>query len=453
MSLEAEQAVVGSLMLIGDTNSEMASKVLSLVKPSFFSSRANREIYESIASLAKSGEQLDLITVESRMKTQGTASTETFSYLAEVVKNTPSASNVMAYVNILRGEAIRRSAESKLHEAIAVISDDSSGDIYQRLGYVESMIADIQSRAINGKQGGLVHVSEIAEKWFEMLDQRFSNPESVAGLSTGIAALDKILGPKLIPRGSLVAIGARPKMGKTALMNMICTNVALSSDKAVNMFSLEMPSDQIFERMVAENAMVDSSIFYAGSENDYDFARVGESLTRYKNSNLFIDDTPGINIQHIQRESRKIARTKKVSLICVDYLTLMKADKADRNDLAYGEITKSLKNLAKELDCVVMMLTQLNRSLEQRQEKRPMPSDSRDTGQIEQDCDLWIGLYRDFVYHEDTPAGPEYTEALVRLNRHGGTGMVPLLLKKGYFVEYTGPKILGIDGREIDDDY
>lgn len=452
MSIEAEQSVIGSLMLIGDSNSEMANKVMSMVKPSSFSSRSNREIYEAMVSLAKSGDSFDLITVESRMKSLGTNSDETFSYLAEVTKNTPSAANVMAYVAIVRQSAVKRTAHGKLQEAIAMLNDESGGDVYQRLGYIESMIADINSRAMTGKQGGLVHVSEIAGKWFDMLDQRFSNPESVSGFATGVYGVDRILGAKLIPKGSLVAIGARPKMGKTALMNMIATNFALNTEKAVAMFSLEMPSDQIFERMIAENARVDSSIFYKGADDDADFARVGESLNRYSDSKMYIDDTPGITIQHIQRESRKIARKEDVGLICVDYLTLMKADKADRNDLAYGEITKALKNLAKELDCVVLLLTQLNRSLESRPNKRPMPSDSRDTGQIEQDCDLWIGLYRDYVYNEDSPAGKELTEVIVRLNRHGGTGTAHLLLKNGYFADYTGPAVIGLDGNKVEDD-
>jgi len=186
-------------------------------------------------------------------------------------------------------------------------------------------------------------------------------------------------------------------------------------------FSLEMPDDQIWERYIAQKSRVNANRFYTGMD-DAEWGALSSAMGVALDRQLFIDDTPGISLSHIQREVRRLrADGVKLSLIAVDYLTLMQAEKAERNDLAYGLITKGLKALAKEIDGVVLLLTQLNRNLESRSDKRPMPSDSRDTGQIEQDCDMWIGLYRDDVYHQDSPyAGT--IEMILRMNRHGGSG-------------------------------
>ena len=190
------------------------------------------------------------------------------------------------------------------------------------------------------------------------------------------------------------------------------------------MFSLEMPDKQILERMIGQASGVNTDIFYRGAGRDEEFAIANARLAEMVESqNLYIDDTPGASLSHIIAECRRIKRERgKVGMVLVDYLTLMAAEKADRNDLAYGLITKGLKNLAKELDCVVVLLTQLNRELEKRANKRPLPSDSRDTGQIEQDCDYWLGIYREGAYDENYPQGD--TELLLRLNRHGSGGVV-----------------------------
>jgi len=265
-------------------------------------------------------------------------------------------------------------------------------------------------------------------------------PDNHRGLTTGISSLDRLLAPKGLMKGSLFVIGARPKMGKTTLYGQMALNCAIREEKPALLFSLEMPDSQILEKLEGQQSGVNPSIFYmpadgadAEYQGDYDgdFTKaiaVGHRLI--ENGMLYIDDTPGLSLAHIAAQSRRIKRERgSVGMVLVDYLTLMKAEKADRNDLAYGEITKGLKNLAKELDCVVVLLTQLSRALEQRPDKRPMPSDSRDTGQIEQDCDYWLGIYLDGFYHENTPPG--ITEVILRLNRHGEGGTVFALQKNG----------------------
>lgn len=188
--------------------------------------------------------------------------------------------------------------------------------------------------------------------------------------------------------------------------------------------------------MVAQEARVKSEIFYVGAHDDSDMARAMAKATELAESNLMIDSTPGVTLAHIVAECRKVKRQRgTVGLVAIDYLTLMKAEEAERRDIAYGDITTGLKNLAKELDCPVLLLTQLNRKLEDRADKRPVPSDSKDTGQIEQDCDVWIGLYRDAVYTKG--ADPQLMEVILRLNREGATGTAYALLENGYIRDIT----------------
>lgn len=210
----------------------------------------------------------------------------------------------------------------------------------------------------------------------------------------------------------------------TTLYSQLAINCALNEELPAVLFSLEMPDKQIFERMIGQLSGVNTDIFYRGADSDTEFAHANaRAMQMVESGNFFIDDTPGASLSHIVAESRRIKRERgSVGMVLVDYLTLMTAEKADRNDLAYGMITKGLKNLAKELDCVVVLLTQLNRDLEKRTNKRPLPSDSRDTGQIEQDCDYWIGIYREGAYDEN--ANQSDTELLLRLNRHGQSGVI-----------------------------
>ncbi|MEQ1977264.1 DnaB helicase C-terminal domain-containing protein [Xenorhabdus sp. SGI240] len=279
-------------------------------------------------------------------------------------------------------------------------------------------------------------LSEIADQWFSELEERFNNPELHRGLKTGLRDLDEMLAPKYIVNGSLFVVGARPKMGKTTVLTEIAKNVA-GDGLPVLMFSMEMTDKQLFERMVSQKSGINSDAFYGGLDDDYEWAMLSKAIGELKDTpNVWIDDTPGMTFAHIQAQCRKIKRqVGKIGFIGVDYLTLMKTEKADRNDIAYGNITKGLKILAKELDTVVVLLTQLNRNLEERANKRPVASDSRDTGQIEQDCDYWMGVYRDSVYHEKSDQ--TLTELILRLNRHGKAGTT--------YIEQKGLSLFSID--------
>jgi len=449
---ESEQAVIGALIEIGDMSLNAPSAIFGLVKQASFASMQHQVIFQNIKQMAAAGEHVDLITLDARLNNQGKSDmTGGFAYLVDLQK-IASPSNAIAHAKIVRDSAIERKVNDELNNAMAMLQEKDGRSIYEKVGEVESMISSILDRSIRNESKGLVHCMDVMDKWSGEMENRFKDPEASKGFSTGYKGLDDVIGIKLVRPKSLVVVGARPKMGKTAMLAGMVKSFSLEQNKAVALFSLEMPSDQIMERMLCERANVNGDMFYQGG-TDEEFAKVSAAMGEYKNSHVYMDDTAGITVNHVKSEVRKLAKKQDVGLVAIDYLTLMEAEKADRNDLAYGVITKELKKLAKELDCVVLLLVQLNRSLEGRTNKRPMPSDSRDTGQIEQDCDIWIGLYREAVYNDEIPKDQAgLTEAIVRLNRHGGTGTAYFDLKNGYFVESTMPTTSGFAAYDSDED-
>ncbi|RBO13414.1 DnaB-like helicase C-terminal domain-containing protein [Pantoea sp. 3_1284] len=437
-SLDAEQAVIGGLML--DGGEDRSQKVMAMLKPESFYNHAHREIFTAIRDLLSRNKPVDPLTLmdalDGSQKEYGG-----FAYLAEISKNTPSVANITHYAAVVRDHAVTRYGISKLNESLEMLYSRNGMTAAEKMESVSSLTSQISDYAKTGSRRGLRTFGEVMDSWVTDLEKRFDPEGEQRGMSTGISSLDRMLSPKGLVKGSLFVIGARPKMGKTTLYSQMAINCAIREQKPALMFSLEMPADQILEKLVGQKSGVNPNIFYVpatdDSSSDYqgdydaDFDRAIKTATRLRELDmLYIDDTPGLTLAHIVAEARKVKRQKgSVGMVLVDYLTLMTAEKADRNDLAYGLITKGLKNLAKELDCVVVLLTQLNRELEKRPNKRPLPSDSRDTGQIEQDCDYWVGIYREGAYEENVPAGE--TELILRLNRHGNTGTVFCLQKDG----------------------
>lgn len=430
--LVAEQAVLGTMMV--DFDSERCQKAIRQLKIESFYSKQHQMIFSQIIELSRKNQPVDLITVSDSMEAKGTLSEcGGLAYLAELAKNTPSMVNVIAYAGIVRDKAIERYTLQKLNDCSAMIYEKSNLSTSEKLSAIQSLFTQIDDYNKTGKTLGLKSLNTIAEKWTDTLEKRLENSESARGLSTGLKALDEKLSPKGLVRGSLFVVGARPKMGKTTFEINMARHCAMVEKLPVLMFSLEMQDEQMLENILAQESGVSSDIFYDGGLGaDSEFARVMHHLKELSDTdNIYIDDTPAITLSHIRSESRRMAKAKgQIGMIMVDYLTLMDKEKGDdqRNDLAYGVITKGLKALAKELNCVVVLLTQLNRNLESRGDKRPVPSDSRDTGQIEQDCDYWIGIYRDSVYNDQ--ADKNLMEIIVALNRHGA----------GNFTVYAGMK-------------
>ncbi|HBU5882198.1 AAA family ATPase [Klebsiella pneumoniae] len=423
-NLEAEQAVIGGLLL-DDDNSERVQKVLAMLKPESFYGRAHQIIFAEIRQMLRENKPVDGLTLFDSLESKGLAEqVGGFAYIGQLAKNTPSAANIVAYATSVREAAMERYGIQRMTEATELLYARNGMSAVEKYEVIQSIFTQLTDHSKTGSRRGARTLADVADDWVAEVEKRFDPNQRSRGLSTGIKSLDEILEPKGLVRGSLFVIGARPKMGKTTLYSQLAINCALNEKLPSIMFSLEMPDKQILERMIGQASGVNTDIFYRGAGRDEEFAIANARLAEMVESqNLYIDDTPGASLSHIIAESRRIKRERgKVGMVLVDYLTLMTAEKADRNDLAYGLITKGLKNLAKELECVVVLLTQLNRDLEKRVNKRPLPSDSRDTGQIEQDCDYWMGIYREGAYDENYPQGD--TELLLRLNRHGSGGVV-----------------------------
>ncbi|MFU1871690.1 DnaB-like helicase C-terminal domain-containing protein [Citrobacter portucalensis] len=433
-NLEAEQAVIGGLLLDDDC-SERVQKVLAMLKPESFYIRVHQIIFAEIRQMFRDNKPVDGLTLFDSLESKGLIEQiGGFAYIAQIAKNTPSAANIVAYAASVRESAMERYGIQRMNEATELLYARNGMSATEKYEAIQSIFTQLTDHSKTGSRRGLRSFGDVMEDWVTDLEKRFDPSGEQRGMSTGIPSLDRMLSPKGLVKGSLFVIGARPKMGKTTLYSQMAINCAVHEKKPALMFSLEMPSDQILEKLVGQKSGVNPNIFYLpatndaddGYQGDYDgdFNRAIETANRLSEIDmLYIDDTPGLSLAQIVSESRRIKREKGcVGMILVDYLTLMTAEKADRNDLAYGMITKGLKNLAKELDCVVVLLTQLNRALESRTNKRPLPSDSRDTGQIEQDCDYWVGIHREGAFDDSVPAGE--TELILRLNRHGNTGTV-----------------------------
>lgn len=433
-SLEAEQSVIGGLML-DDNSSERTQKVLAMLKPESFYNRAHQVLFSEMREMFRDGKPVDGLTLFDSLESKGlTDQVGGFAYIAELSKNIPSVANIVAYAASVREAAMERYGIQRMNEATEMLYARNGMTATQKYEAIQGIFTQLADHSKTGSRKGLRSFGDVMDDWVSDLEKRFDPSGEQRGLTSGINSLDRLLAPKGLVKGSLFVIGARPKMGKTTLYSQMAINCAVREHKPALMFSLEMPGDQILEKLVGQKSGINPSIFYMPAtedaddvyEGDYDgdFDKAIKTANRLREIDLlYIDDTPGLSLAHIVAESRRIKREKGcVGMVLVDYLTLMTAEKADRNDLAYGMITKGLKNLAKELGCVVVLLTQLNRELEKRGNKRPLPSDSRDTGQIEQDCDYWVGVHREGAFDDTIPPGE--TELILRLNRHGKSGTV-----------------------------
>lgn len=426
-SIEAEQCVIGSIL--NDSQSDKCQMVLATLSHDAFYNRSHQTIWSEAVAMNRRKITVDILTLTDRLEQSGLMEqVGGFAYLAEMAKNTPSAANVVNYAAVVKDRASDRMWIRQSNEVACLFSTRNGMTTEQKIEAAQALLSEAVESSTTGNKKGLRRIDDIASKWTAMVENRFNDPDAHRGLTTGIRDLDKMLAPKHVMRGSLFVIGARPKMGKTTVLTEIALHVADVENLPVAMFSLEMPEEQIFERMLGQSSHVNTDMFYspekAGPNEEEDWNRVYAAMARMSDRpNIWIDDNPGMTLAHIQAECRKLKRNnKRIGMIGIDYLTLMSTESSETNALAFGKITKALKNLAKELDTVIILLTQLNRNLEERANKRPMASDSRDTGQIEQDCDYWMAIYKESVYDES--ADPTLTELILRLNRHGKAGTV-----------------------------
>ena len=436
-SIEAEQSVLGSMLIAPDS----WDKVAEVVVETDFYSRSHQTIFKAILSLLADNKPVDLITVSEELeKHDALEEAGGFAYLGELAKNTPSAANVVAYAEIIKERAVTRELIGVAHEIADVGYNPEGKDSSQILDLAESKVFEIAEKRTSNTEGPQ-EVELVLGKTIDRLEALIKTNKEVTGVSTGYTDLDKKTSG--LQPSDLIIVAARPSMGKTTFAMNLCENAMLLEEKPVLVFSLEMPAEQIMMRMLASLSRVDQTKIRTAQLDDEDWARISNTMAMLKDKdNLFIDDSSGLTPMEVRTRARKLARDRgDISMIMVDYLQLMQVPAlADNRTLEIAEISRSLKALAKELKCPVVALSQLNRSLEQRADKRPVNSDLRESGSIEQDADLIMFIYRDEVYHENSEL-KGISEIILGKQRNGPIGTVRLTFQGQFsrFDNYAGP--------------
>ncbi|MFA0084924.1 replicative DNA helicase [Vibrio sp. 10N.286.49.C2] len=437
-SLEAEQSVLGGLLLDNERWDTVSERVVS----KDFYSRPHRLIFDGIKALLEETQPLDLITLSEFLEVrEQLEDVGGFAYLADLAKNTPSAANINAYADIVAERALVRNLIGVANEIADAGYDPQGRSSEDLLDLAESKVFAIAEDRTNENEGPQ-NVDNILEKTLERIEILYKTPQDgVTGVNTGYDDLNKKTAG--LQGSDLIIVAARPSMGKTTFAMNLCENAAMSQDKPVLIFSLEMPAEQIMMRMLASLSRVDQTKIRTGQLDDEDWAKISTSMgILMEKKNMFIDDSSGLTPTEVRSRARRIARENGgLSLIMIDYLQLMRVPSLSENrTLEIAEISRSLKALAKELNVPVVALSQLNRSLEQRADKRPVNSDLRESGSIEQDADLIMFIYRDEVYHPDS-ALKGIAEIILGKQRNGPIGSIRLTFQGQYsrFDNYAGP--------------
>lgn len=438
-SIEAEQSVLGGLMLDNERWDDVAERVVA----DDFYTRPHRHIFTEMARLQESGSPIDLITLAESLERQGQLdSVGGFAYLAELSKNTPSAANISAYADIVRERAVVREMISVANEIAEAGFDPQGRTSEDLLDLAESRVFKIAESRAN-KDEGPKNIADVLDATVARIEQLFQQPhDDVTGVNTGYDDLNKKTAG--LQPSDLIIVAARPSMGKTTFAMNLVENAAMLQDKPVLIFSLEMPSEQIMMRSLASLSRVDQTKIRTGQLDDEDWARISGTMgILLEKRNIYIDDSSGLTPTEVRSRARRIAREHGgIGLIMIDYLQLMRVPAlSDNRTLEIAEISRSLKALAKELNVPVVALSQLNRSLEQRADKRPVNSDLRESGSIEQDADLIMFIYRDEVYHENSDL-KGIAEIIIGKQRNGPIGTVRLTFNGQWsrFDNYAGPQ-------------
>jgi len=420
-SVDAERAVLGGLML----DNLAWERIADLVTADDFYRHDHRLIFNAIGELADKNQPLDAVTVSEYLdRNQQLEQMGGLSFLGQLAKDTPSAANVRAYADIVRERALLR----KLIEVGGNIADSA----YTSDGRGASELVDDAERSVfqiaeRGKRrgSGFVALRKILPATIDRLDVLSHSDGDISGLSTGFNSLDDITAG--LQRGELIIIAGRPSMGKTTLAMNIAENAAIGSRKAVAIFSMEMSAEQLSFRMIGSIGRVDQSNLRRGNFNDEDWNRINSAVAIMSEAPIFIDDTPSLSPTEVRARCRRLAREHGgLGLIVLDYLQLMQVQGNKENRATeISEISRSLKALAKELDCPVIALSQLNRSVESRTDKRPVMSDLRESGAIEQDADVICFIYREEVYDKDTTR-KGIADIIIAKQRNGPVGEVHL---------------------------
>jgi replicative DNA helicase len=410
-SVEAEQCVIGGLIL----DNAAWDLVSDVVKASDFYRRDHRIIFEAISDIKyeSTNEPVDVITLSDVLKQRHKLEEAGgMVYLGTLAKDTPSAANIVAYAKIVRDKALLRDLIQRSEDIIAS-AYDQQGSVSRIVSGAQETLFSIMENKTSKEP---VLMKSVLPFVMNDIDERFLNQDKVIGLSTGFDLLDDaIIG--LEPQDFII-IAARPSMGKSTMMMNIAEHAAIHQKKSVVIFSMEMSEDQITKRTLSNLGNVNFWAIRNGKLADGDWPRLTSAVSTISDVKLFIDDSPALTVQQIRSRTRRLQRLYGVDLVMIDYIQLMRTESFQGRTDSIGEISRGIKGIAKEMDIPVVALSQLNRSLESRPDKRPVMSDLRDSGSLEQDSDLIMFIYRDVVYNEDT-SDPHKTEIIIAKNRNG----------------------------------
>ena len=422
---EAEQAVIGSML----TDKEAIISAIETLKEEDFYREDNKIIYSAILNLYNNSEPVDIITLKDELASMGKLEAiGGLEYLAELPEKVPTTANVDKYIKIVEEKSMLRKLLKTANEIISLGYDETQ-DVDVIMDTAEKKIFDtIQTR----NQKGYVPIKDILVDTFTQLEQLYNKKQHITGVPTGFADLDyKTAG---LHNSDLILVAARPAMGKSAFALNIATYAATRANVPVAIFSLEMSKEQMVKRILCSEAMVDSNKVRTGTIDDEEWSKLAEASGVLSESKIFIDDTPGISITEIRAKCRKLKLEQDIGLVIIDYLQLVQGTgkrTVGSREQEIAEISRSLKILAKEINVPVIALSQLSRAPEQRPDHRPMLSDLRESGSIEQDADIVLFLYRDDYYNEDSDK-KNVAEVILAKHRSGSTGTVELLWLGNY---------------------
>ena len=419
-SLEAEQAVLGSMLIDG----RCISEVVGLVRPDDFYLQTNREIYETIYEMFSYSQPIDPVTVLDKMRERGVFDEQNSpKYLMQLMEITPTAANVKQYAQIVRDKSLLR--------GLSTAASDIVDTVYEGVGTAQDILEAAEKRIFAIRRGNAVdsleHVGTILLKVYDRLAELAKSDSDISGLSTGLRDLDKFISG--LNNSDLMLLAARPGMGKTSMALNIALNVAKKyPKKTVAFFSLEMSKQQLVTRLISNESFVDNKKLVTGRLDPEDWSKIGLASTVLNQTDLRVDDNPSLTVAEMNAKCRRL---ENLGLVIIDYLQLMTAAGGpvkyggENRQQVVSDISRSLKIMAKELNVPVVCLSQLSRANESRQDKRPMLSDLRESGAIEQDADEVLFLYREDYYNKETEK-QNVAECIVAKNRHGETGTVEL---------------------------
>ena len=427
VAIEAEQSVLGSILI----SPESFDKIASLITADDFYLEEHQSIFETMKELYKQNREIDPVTLVDALARDGVYDKAGGAlYVRLIAKTVPTAANIVDYAKIVKDKSTLRS--------LIQACEEISGEAYTEVGEVEHMLDAAEQRifeiAERRESKNFEKISDILTRVYQNLELISKDKSALKGTPTGFSGLDRTLVG--LGDSDLVLIGARPGMGKTSFALNIAANVAKTSKKAVCIFSLEMSSDQLVSRILSSEAMVESNALRSGNLSEEDWTRLAHAASEMAECDILIDDTTG---QTITGMKAKLRRVKNLGLCIIDYLQLMQSDRRiDNRVQEVADISRNLKIMAKELNVPIICCAQLSRGPESRTDKKPMLSDLRDSGAIEQDADVVIFLYRDEYYKTDRAASEaeqnaNTAEIIIAKNRHGGTGSV----KVGWIGQYT----------------